>query len=152
MSLFKKFGNILGYLVVISVSFPLCVCVCVLLQFLLKQPLERQQRRYVWVGCLLDNTLEVKINVCQTKWNVRLQPIHDRWGLGWYFLRWMKTGTQTALSADVKQRSIREILKDSTSDFPDYFYYWLTGCGHVWEPLWNGKGMRLKIKNDRTPD
>lgn len=45
---------------------------CVFLQFSPKQPLERQLRRNVWVGCLLDNTLEVKINVCQTKWNVRL--------------------------------------------------------------------------------
>lgn len=93
--------------------------------FLLKQPLESQQRRYARVGCLLDNTLEVKINVCQTRWNVRLQPIHDRWGLGWYFLRWMKTemktGTQAALCAVVRQGGMRAALKDTGSDFSDCF-------------------------------
>lgn len=138
--------------VVISVNFPfVCMVMCVFLQFLLKQCLERPQRRYVWVRCLLDNTLEVKINVCQTKWNVRLQPIHDRWGLVWYFLRWMKTGTQAALSVVVKQSSNRKILKDSTSDFPDFFYYWLTWCRHVWEPLFNRKGWG-SFKSDCTAD
>lgn len=89
--------------------------------FFLKQPLQSWQGRYARVGCLLDNTLEVKINVCQTKWNVRLQLIHDRWGLGWYFLRWMKTGTQAALCAVVRQGRMRTALKDTGSDFSDCF-------------------------------
>lgn len=93
--------------------------------FFLKQPLQSWQRRYAWVGCLYDNTLEVKINVCQTKWNVRLQLIHDRWGLGWYFLRWMKaemkTGMQAALCAVVRQGGMRAALKDTGSDFSDCF-------------------------------
>lgn len=73
----------------------LCVSVCVSLcwrwapAIFLKQPLKRRRPRYVWVR-RLDNTSVVKkkkekINVCQTKWNVRLQPIHDRCGLECYF-------------------------------------------------------------------
>lgn len=64
----------------------------------------------------------------------------------------MKSGTQAALSAVVKKSNVTAILKDSTSDFPDYFDYWLKYCNHAWEPLWNGMRMRVKIKNDYTAD
>lgn len=75
MSSFRKKSDHLGYLQMQSfLSASGCVSVCSCECGLL--------RSSTGAGCLLDNTLEVKINVCQTKWNVRLQPIHDRWGSG----------------------------------------------------------------------